>query len=87
MQRAQRCEGPQQEVPLNVIHLMSGGRTVRGIIEGDSAPHVFIPMLADLQAQGRFPYDRLVKQYPFERINEAIQDAAEGSTVKPVMRF
>ena len=29
-------ESPQQEVPFNVIHLMSGGRTIRGIVEGDS---------------------------------------------------
>ena len=80
-------ESPQQEVPFNVIHLMAGGRTVRGIIEGDSTPDVFIPMLADLHAQGRFPYDRLVKYYPFERINEAIRDAEAGRTIKPILRF
>jgi len=80
-------ESPQQEVPFNVIHLMAGGRTVRGIIEGDSTPDIFIPMLADLQAQGRFPFDRLVKFYPFDRINEAIHDAESGRTIKPILRF
>ena len=77
----------QQEVCFNVIHLLSGGRTVRGIIEGDSTPDVFIPLLADLQAQGRFPFDRLVRYYPFERINDAIADAHAGRTIKPILRF
>lgn len=80
-------QGQQQQIPLSVIHMMSGGRSVRGVIEGDSVPQVFIPMLADLYAQGRFPFDRLVRTYPFDRVNEAIRDAEAGVTIKPVLVF
>lgn len=72
-------------MPLDVRHLLLGGRQLRGIIQGDSTPAVLIPALIDLHMQGRFPFDRMVRFYPFDRINEAIQDAAGGMTVKPIL--
>ena len=64
-----------------------GGRTVRGIIEGDANPDVFLPKLVDLFVKGKFPIDRLVTFYPFARINDAIADALCGKVVKPILRF
>ena len=61
------------------------GRTVRGIIEGDSIPEIFIPRLIDLYAQGRFPFDRLLRKYQFEEINQAVQDSEQGQVFKPVL--
>lgn len=75
------------EVSLDVLHLMTAGRKIRGIVEGDSAPDVFIPALIDLHLQGRFPFDKLVSLYPFEQINEAIQDAESGQAVKAIVRM
>ncbi len=63
------------------------GRTVRGIIEGDGVPDIFIPHLIDLYAQGRFPFDRLIKTYPFAEINAAVEASESGETVKPVLTF
>ena len=63
------------------------GRTIRGIAQGNSNPDVFIPMLIDLFLQGRFPFDRLVRFYPFERIADALADTQSGATVKPVIRM
>jgi Zn-dependent alcohol dehydrogenase len=63
------------------------GRSIRGIVEGDSHPDVFIPALIDLFAQGRFPLDKLLSFYPFERINDAIHDSETGAAVKPVVQF
>ncbi|HYB43409.1 MAG TPA: NAD(P)-dependent alcohol dehydrogenase [Candidatus Methylomirabilis sp.] len=63
------------------------GRTLRGIIEGDSVPGEFIPTLIELFRQGRFPFDRLERFYPFRRINEAAADSLAGDTVKPILRF
>jgi D-arabinose 1-dehydrogenase-like Zn-dependent alcohol dehydrogenase len=60
------------EFPLDVEHVLTGGRTVRGIIEGDANPDVFLPKLIDLFVKGKFPIDRLVTFYPFARINDAI---------------
>lgn len=67
--------------------LMVPGESIRGIVAGDSIPEVFIPQLIDLYAQGRFPFDRLVKFYPPEQINEAAADSERGDTLKPIIRF
>ncbi len=74
-------------VTLDVLHLMTGGRTLRGIVEGESTPSLFIPALAELYVQGRFPFDKLVTFYPFERISEAIHDSETGAVVKAVVRM
>ncbi len=78
---------PGIEVAYDPVHMMSGGRTLRGIVEGESKFDVFIPALIDLYMQGRFPLDKLVTYYPFERINDAIRDSEAGTVVKPVVRF
>jgi aryl-alcohol dehydrogenase len=75
------------EITLEEVHFMSGGRRLMGIVEGDSNPDVFIPMLAELYAQGRFPFDRLVKFYSFEQINEAVHDSETGVAIKPIVRM
>ncbi|CAL8981796.1 Aryl-alcohol dehydrogenase [Rhodoplanes serenus] len=75
------------EITLNAMHLMTAGRSLRGIIEGDSTPDVFVPRLIELFRQGRFPFDKLVTFYPFDRINDAIHDAETGKVVKPIVRM
>jgi aryl-alcohol dehydrogenase len=61
------------------------GRNVMGILEGDAVPHVLIPRLIALWQQGLFPFDRLIKTFPFEEINEAEQASLTGKVVKPVL--
>jgi aryl-alcohol dehydrogenase len=61
------------------------GRTIRGIVEGDSIPQVFIPQLIDLYMQGRFPFDKIVKLYPFDEINKAAADSEKGEVIKAVV--
>ena len=67
--------------------LMSPGKCIRGIIQGDSVPDFFIPQLIDLHRQGRFPFDRLIKFYNLDDINQAAADSEAGVTVKPVLRM
>jgi aryl-alcohol dehydrogenase len=76
---------PGTEVSLN-MDLIMNGRTVRGIIEGDAIPDLFIPKLIELYAQGRFPFDRLIKFYPFNEINKAVEDMEKGLVIKPVLK-
>src|SRR5207248_10742925 len=64
---------------------LQGGRTVRGVIQGDSRPRDFIPRLVDFFMEGRFPLDRLVTRYALADINRAAADAASGATIKPVL--
>ena len=75
------------EVSIDVEHVMTGGRTIRGIIEGDANPDVFLPQLVDLFQKGRFPIDRLVTFYSFADINRAVEDTLSGRVVKPILRF
>lgn len=71
----------------DVNSLLLGGRSIRGIVEGDSVPQRFIPQLVELYRQGRFPFDRLVRFYPLEQINQATEDSTSGITLKPVLRL
>jgi aryl-alcohol dehydrogenase len=75
------------EVALDVNAILTGGRIVRGIVEGDSVPDVFLPRLFELHAQGRFPVERMMTFYEFDEIEHAVRDAENGTTVKPVLRM
>lgn len=61
------------------------GRTVRGIIEGDSIPQNFIPQLVELYVNGRFPFDKLIQTYPLDRIEEAVKASEHGEVLKGVL--
>lgn len=67
--------------------LLPMGITVTMVIEGDSVPSQFIPKLVDLYEKGLFPFDKLIKKYPFAEINTAFEDSASGGTLKPVVVF
>ena len=64
---------------------MISGRTITGVMEGDSIPQEFIPRLAALNAEGKFPYHELITEFPLDRINEAEAASADGSVIKPVL--
>jgi len=74
------------EVKLDMNGLLFG-RSVRGIIEGDSIPDEFIPKLVELFRQGRFPFDKLVTEFPFADIQRAVEDSEQGRVVKAVLRM
>lgn len=67
--------------------LKFGGRSIRGITEGDSDPQRFIPQLARWIADGRLPIGRLVQTYMLEQIDEAVAASLDGRVVKPVLRM
>jgi aryl-alcohol dehydrogenase len=75
------------EVTLDVNTILTGGRVVRGIVEGDSVPDLFLPKLVKLWEQGRFPVDRLMTFYDFDDIEQAAHDAESGRTIKAVLRM
>ncbi len=54
-------------------------------IEGDSDPLEMVPRLLALREAGRFDLDALVTTYPFEKINDAVDDVLAGRVVKPVL--
>jgi aryl-alcohol dehydrogenase len=74
------------EVSLNMQNILNG-RSLIGIVEGDSIPEIFIPQLIELYKQGRFPFDRMVTYYPFADINKAAEDSEKGKALKAILKF
>ncbi len=66
---------------------LPGGKKTLEIIQGDAMPQRFIPELIALYQTGQFPFDRLVKFYGFNEINQAIDDSRQGRSIKPVLRI
>jgi aryl-alcohol dehydrogenase len=75
------------EVAIDVQSLIGGGKTIRGVIEGDALPQQFVPQLLDLHAEGRLPLEKLIRTYDFDDIDTAVADAGSGATIKPVLVF
>ena len=75
--------GAETSLDINSIVL---GRTIRGIVEGDSLPDLFIPQLIALWRQGHFPFERLIRFYRLDEIDSAVEDVAQGHVLKPVLR-
>jgi aryl-alcohol dehydrogenase len=75
------------EVVLDVNTILVAGRTVRGVVEGDSVPQTFLPQLVRFWEEGRFPVERLQTYYDFDRIQDAVHAAESGEAIKPVLRM
>lgn len=63
------------------------GKRVIGVLGGGGRSGQLIPALVDLYQQGRFPFDRLVKYYDFDQIEQALKDSASGEVIKPILRM
>ena len=66
---------------------LQNGRTVRGVIQGDSVPKEFLPRLADYVVGGKFPVECMIAFYDFADINRAADESSKGVTIKPVLRM
>jgi aryl-alcohol dehydrogenase len=74
------------KAPIDMLSL-AFGRQVRGIVQGDAIPQLFIPKLIELHRSGKFPFERLVRFYEFEDINQAFADSGSGEVIKPILRI
>jgi len=71
-------------IPASMLTL---GNSVRGIVQGDAIPQLFIPELIRYYQAGKFPFDKLVKTYDFKDINQAFADSGKGLVIKPILRI
>ena len=76
--------GSEVSVDINTILFE---RSLNGFLMGEGVPQLYIPKLIELYKKGKFPFDKLIKFYSFEDINEAIQDTKIGTTIKPIIKF
>ncbi|WP_036725162.1 NAD(P)-dependent alcohol dehydrogenase [Patulibacter minatonensis] len=79
-------QGLENNISIDQGHLLLG-RTLSGVIEGDVDPQQFIPEMVEMYLDGKFPFDELIKTFPFEQINEAVKSSADGEVIKPVVVF
>jgi aryl-alcohol dehydrogenase len=78
--------GPR-EYALQLGMIQGKAAKIVGIQEGDSVYPLFLPQLVDFYKRGMFPFDKMIKFYPFEEIEKAFADSLSGETIKPVVRF
>lgn len=78
---------PGTEVTFEIGASLMKGWTFKTVIEGSAVPQVFIPQLVELWRRGRFPFDKLVRTYPLEQIEQAFADSASGAVIKPVIVY
>ncbi|MFE3032326.1 NAD(P)-dependent alcohol dehydrogenase [Streptomyces canus] len=67
--------------------LLAGGRRLQGIIGGSANPHTLIPQLVEYWRAGRFPFDRLIQEFPFDDFAKAWTETASGRVIKAVLRM
>jgi aryl-alcohol dehydrogenase len=78
---------PGTEVSFEIGASLVKGWTFKTVVQGSSVPQVFIPKMIKLWRAGRFPFEKLVKNYTLDEINAGFEDSKNGTTVKPVIIF
>jgi aryl-alcohol dehydrogenase len=77
---------PGTDVAIEMPFLQQG-RTVRGVVQGESLPKEFIPRLVDLIVAGKFPIQKMIKFFDLADINVAAKESSTGIAIKPVLRM
>lgn len=72
-------------IEFNPSDLNAKNKRIYGSIMGDDIPQYYIPKLIQFYRNGQFPFDKLVKFFDFEDINEAEKASISGNVVKPVV--
>ena len=78
---------PDAMLPANMMSMLIRGVGVKYITEGDADPQTFIPQMLAYYKAGKFPFDKLIKKFPFSQINEAAHASEKGEAIKPVLVF
>ena len=78
---------PSHNLTFNEAAFMGGGRTVMGILGGNSDGRKFLVELLDYHLAGQFPFEKLIRHFDFGDINEAVAASEEGHVVKSVLRM
>ncbi|WP_176596787.1 MULTISPECIES: NAD(P)-dependent alcohol dehydrogenase [Sphingobium] len=77
----------EEGVKLDIRDLILGSRSIRGVAEGGRSAQMNIERILGHFAKGEFPFDRLIKFYPYAEFEQAIADSVSGAVIKPVIRW
>lgn len=76
---------PGTEVCIEMLGLLPG-KSLRGVIQGDSVSKIFIPELIDLWQRGQFPFEKMLTRYAsIDKIEDAAQAMGRGEIIKPIV--
>jgi len=76
---------PGTEVSIEMLGLLPG-KSLRGVVQGDSVSKTFIPKLIGLWQEGQFPFDRLITRFDgIDALDAAAQAMTSGEVIKPVV--
>ncbi len=76
---------PGTEVCIEMLGLLPG-KSLRGVVQGDSVSKQFIPKLIEHWQNGEFPFDRLVTKFNgIDSIEAAASAMARGDVIKPIV--
>ncbi|BEM64718.1 hypothetical protein AN414_24350 [Serratia marcescens] len=76
------------EISLNLAtDIVDRGLTIKGVLEGDAMPQIFIPRLLQFWREGKFPIEKLIRFYKPEQVEQAFADSNSGDVIKPVLVF
>ncbi|MGI9272623.1 MAG: NAD(P)-dependent alcohol dehydrogenase [Woeseiaceae bacterium] len=76
---------PGTEVSVEMLGLLPG-KSLRGVIQGDSVSKEFIPKLIEHWQRGEFPFNKLITEYSgIDNIEAAASAMASGDVIKPVV--
>ena len=75
------------KVQIDPLQFLLYSKKYVGVREGDSVPSVYIPKLVEMQRNGQFPVEKLVKVYDYQDMEIALHDLHEGRVCKPVIQW
>ena len=78
---------PTQDMKLKHEDVLLQGKRIIGAMGGGGQSAVMFPALIALQMQGKFPLEKLVRYYPFEQINQALDDCENDTVIKPILKM
>jgi S-(hydroxymethyl)glutathione dehydrogenase/alcohol dehydrogenase len=75
-------------VPLLLIDMLQGCKTLKGLLYGGMNPRASMPKLLSMYRSGNLKLDELVtKRYRLDQINDAITDMREGRNIRGMIEF
>lgn len=66
---------------------MNSGRQIIGCVQGDAVPQTYVREIVSWYLDGKFPVEKLVRLYPIEEWQQALEDMQDGTAIKPVMTW
>jgi aryl-alcohol dehydrogenase len=73
------------ELGFHPFEMFGKGLRMQFVMAGSAIPRDYLPSLISRYKAGRFPVDRLVTTFPFEKINEAWASMGAFEAVKPIL--